>query len=133
MGHTLVPSFHCSSELSALAPIKYTRTHKKCFRPSLTLIDFLIFSQNILHRNMGQDKKRLKRKTCQIWKTPDTVLNHIPFKNSSKNRWNSTFIKICEKFTSSRMHFTFLYSDEEWANFSFVLKDKIFSREKLKK
>ena len=31
------------------------------------------------------------------------------------------------------MHFTFLYSDEEWAIFPFVLKEKIFSREKLKK
>ena len=68
MGHTLVPSFHCSSELLALAPIKYTWTHKKCFRPSLILIDFLIFSQNILHKNVGQDKKRLKRKTVKFEK-----------------------------------------------------------------
>ena len=62
MGHTLVSSFHCSIEILALAPIKYTRIHKKCFRSSLTLSDFLIFSQNILHRNVGQDQKAVKDK-----------------------------------------------------------------------
>ena len=53
-GRSLMYSFHCNTELLlALAPIKYIQTDTKNFQSNLTLLDFLILLQNILHKIVG--------------------------------------------------------------------------------
>ena len=105
-------SFHCSNELLALTPIKYTRTDTKSFWFSLTLFDCLIFLQNISHRIV--EKKTVKDKTDILKKAPDIILNQVFFKYLLKTGEISTSIKVYQNITYalSRMHFTLLYSDE---------------------
>ena len=64
-------SFHCNNELLALAPIKYTQTDTKNFQSNLTLHDFLILLQNILHKIPG--KKVLKTKLIYLKSSTLTV------------------------------------------------------------
>ena len=52
-GRSLMYSSHCNTELLALAPIKYIQTDTKNFQSNLTLLDFLILLQNILHKIVG--------------------------------------------------------------------------------
>ena len=52
-GRSLMYSFHSNTELLALAPIKYIQADKKNFQSNLTLLDFLILLQNILHKIVG--------------------------------------------------------------------------------
>ena len=54
---------------------------------------FLNFPQNILHRIVDQDKKLLKIKLIYLKSNRQYTKPNI-FQKSSKNRWNSTFVKI---------------------------------------
>ena len=122
-------SFHCSNELLALAPIKYTITNPKSFGSSLSLLDFLMLLK-ICCRDCKSRQETVKDKLIYLKSTWQYTKANI-FQKFSKNRWNSTSIK---KGTLSRSTpFTFLYSDEARAIFVLCRSDKISLKEKLKK
>ena len=75
------------------------------------------FSQSILHRIEGQNKKRLKTKQIYLISTWQYT-NQVFFKNLLKT--DEIALKIYQKIKSARIDFTFLHSDEAWAIFSFV-------------